>query len=155
MKQILQHIQNIFLTCTAGAIPTVSRVAGTGEAPHSVGTVSISVTVISISSTLTNIYQYRHEEYRMIEESHFDSLPLQVKPSPVNPSRQVQVKLSAVSAHCALALQLAVPSEHSFTAVWKYHLYYPIAALGMEWVTWWSGRSGSWRCTGRSSSWNS
>ena len=42
-------------TSTVDSIPCVSMVTGIGEAPRSVGTGSISVTVVSVSSTLINI----------------------------------------------------------------------------------------------------
>ena len=42
-------------TSTGDSIPSVSMVTGTGEAPRSVDTGSISVTVVSVSSTLINI----------------------------------------------------------------------------------------------------
>ena len=42
-------------TSTCDSIPSVSMVTGTGEAPRSVSTVSISVTVVSVISTLINI----------------------------------------------------------------------------------------------------
>ena len=42
-------------TSTVDSIPSVPMVTGTGEAPRSVGTGSISVTVVSVSSTLINI----------------------------------------------------------------------------------------------------
>ena len=42
-------------TSTVDSIPSVSIVTGTGEAPRSVGTESISVTVVSVISTLINI----------------------------------------------------------------------------------------------------
>ena len=44
------------------------------------------------------------------------SLPLQVSPSPVNPTLQSQVKLPTVLVHCALASQLSAPVVHSLTS---------------------------------------
>ncbi len=43
------------LTNTVNPISTVSLVTGTGEAPRSVGTFSISITIITTSTTLINI----------------------------------------------------------------------------------------------------
>ena len=45
------------LTYAYDSISSVSLVTGTDEATRSVGTGSISVTIISISSTLVNIWQ--------------------------------------------------------------------------------------------------
>ena len=42
-------------TSTVDSIPCVSMVTGTGEAPRSVDTGSISVTVVSVISTLINV----------------------------------------------------------------------------------------------------
>ncbi len=43
------------LASAVNSIPTVSLVTGTGEAPRSVDTCSISITVITTSTTLINI----------------------------------------------------------------------------------------------------
>ncbi len=44
------------LTSTVNPISTVSWVTGTGEAPRSVGTFSISITIMTTSTTLIHIY---------------------------------------------------------------------------------------------------
>ncbi len=82
---------------------------GTGEAPHSVGAISISVTVISISSTLTSIYLKVQTSNYLQTLSFF--LPLHFIPSPMYPSLQAQVKLPTVLVQSALVSQLLSASE--------------------------------------------
>ena len=56
LETSFSQIKCDILTCACDSIPSVSRVTGAEEAPGSVGTLCIAVTVISTSSTFINIW---------------------------------------------------------------------------------------------------
>lgn len=123
-------ISFIVLTCTVHPISTVSYPTHTLKATKcvcAIGTVC-TITRMSFCFTFIDICLIQSGKYSWYTKlncfiARFCWVPVQLTPSPSNPSVQLQKKLPYVSVHVALlsTWQLCSPLSHSFMSAYSTH----------------------------------